>query len=487
MVAIGISYLMGWSLATNSADRESPEWPPHPDRVFMALAAAHYETDGDNGEWEALLWLERQGAPSMWASDATQRETMTTYVPVNDSPALSRRTGRRLSPQQVRVGLQLLPENRPRQPRQFPVAIPLDPRVYLVWPDSPSPEVRAGLESLCNKVVRVGHSASLVQAWVEDDPPEPNLVPTAGVAQHPLRVSGHGRLEHLKAQYQSERRPERSRWVAYARLRPDIQPEAPTSVFHRLLLVLRRVDGRRMGLESTLILSNKLRNAVVKHCPQPVPEWVSGHTADGRPSQEPHLAFLPLAFVGSEHADGHLLGFALAIPKHVDQAEQRRCLSPVLGFDEDGSPRRVCLYDGANFEWLLEMEDRASPPVALRSEVWTRPARRWSTATPIVFDRHPKGRDKEEQAERMVEEACERIGLPRPVDVVLSPVSLHIGVPHSRSFPAIRRKSDNGRLQHLHAVVSFAEPVAGPVILGAGRYRGYGLCRPVQWDGGDSE
>ena len=487
MVAIGIRYLMDWSMSTHSADRERPEWPPHPDRLFMALAAAHYETDGDDGEWEALLWLERQGTPSMWASDATQRETMTTYVPVNDPPALSHRPGRRPSAQQVRAGLQLLPENRSRQPRQFPVAIPYDPRVYLVWAEAPSPEIRAGLESLCNKVVRVGHSASLVQAWVEDDPPEPNLVPTAGVAQHPLRVSGQGRLDHLTAQYQRERRPERSRWVAYARAQPESQPTPQGSVFHDRLLALRRVDGRRMGLESTLILANKLRNAVVKHCPEPVPEWVSGHTPDGRPSQEPHLAFLPLPFVGSEHADGHLLGFALAIPKSVDQSEQRRCLGPVLGFDEDGSPRRVHLYHGANFEWLLEMEDRASPPIALRSEVWTRPARRWATVTPIVFDRHPKGSGREGQAERMVEEACERIGLPRPVDAVLSQVSLHIGVPHSRSFPAMRRKSDNGRLQHVHTVVTFPEPVAGPVIMGAGRYRGYGLCRPVQWDGGDAE
>ena len=159
----------------------------------------------------------------------------------------------------------------------------------------------------------------------------------------------------------------------------------------------------------------------------------------------------------------------------------------MLSANEDGSLRRVRLYDGASFEWLLEMEDRASPPVALRSETWTQPARRWATVTPIVFDRHPKGRNKETQAERTVAEACERIGLPRPVNVVLSQVSLHISVPHSRAFPAMRRKSGDGRLQHSHAVLAFAEPVGGPVILGAGRYRGYGMCRPVRWEGDDEE
>ena len=506
MVALGIRYLMGWSMATHSADRESSEWPPHPDRVFMALAAAHYETDGGDNERQALLWLEQRGTPSMWASDARERSTMTAYVPVNDESSWHD-PERRPRPKRVpsisdlsrldnftdrikklrESGLGVLPENRSPQPRQFPVVIPHDPTVYLVWSDTPSPEVRDGLESLCGKVIRVGHSASLVQAWVEDSPPEPNLVPTDAVAQRSMRVSGPGRLEHLTAQYRNGRRPDRSRWAGYARAQPEAQQGMSTGVFQDRLLVLRRVEGRRMGLESTFQLTGKLRNAVVKRCPEPVPEWVSGHTRDGRPSQEPHLAFLPMPFAGSEHADGHLLGLALTIPNSIGPAEVGRCLNPLLGANEDGSMRRVRLYDGANFEWMLEVEDRDSPPLALRSETWTQPARRWATVTPIVFDRHPKGQDREIQAEQMVAEACQRIGLPRPVDVVLSQVSLHLGVPHSREFPAMQRKSGKGRRQHSHAVLTFTEPVGGPVILGAGRYRGYGMCRQVRWEGGDVE
>ena len=497
MIAVAIRYLNGWSMATNSTDRERPEWPPHPDRVFMALAAAHYETDGGEGERNALLWLERQCIPSMWASDANERNVRTTYVPVNDSSSWHNPQGNRPRPKRVSSrksladlksgGLSVVPEHRSKQPRQFPVAIPDDPTVYLVWTDTPPSEVRDGLASLCTKVVRVGHSASLVQAWVEDAPPEANLVPTDGVPQHFLRVTGPGRLEHLAAQYRNGRRPERSQWAAYARPQPEGQPEYPRSVFQNRLLALRRVYGRRMGLESTQMLTGKLRDAVIKHCPQPVPEWVSGHADDGHPSQKPHLAFLTLPFVGSEHADGHLLGLALAIPNHIGQAEVRRCLNPFLGANEQGEMRQVRLYDGDSFEWLLEMEDRDSPPLALRSRVWTRPARHWATVTPIVFDRHPKGRDMEVQAEHMVAEACQRIGLPPPVDVILSQVSLHLGVPHSRSFPAMQRKSGGGRPRHSHAVITFSEPVGGPVILGAGRYRGYGMCRPVQWEGDDAE
>lgn len=519
MFAIGIRYLNGWSMATNTADRERPEWPPHPDRVFMALVAAHYETDGNDGESKALLWLERQEPPNMWASDFSQRKAITSYVPVNDETTWQNPDRPGSKPRAIpsaaglikakgvseklkklkSSGLGVLPEHRSRQPRQFPVAIPHDPQVYFVWPEPPSPEVRVGLESLCSKVVRIGHSASLVQAWVDDAPPEPNLIPTPAVDQHSLRVSADrvvdintgeifpqhlrvsapGRLEHLKTQYESGLRPERSRWVAYSRPQPESQPTVPGSVFHGQLLVLRRVNGRQMRLESTLILTNKLHNAVLKHCPKPVPEWISGHTRDSQPSQKPHLAFLPLPFVNHEHADGHLLGLALAMPKHLEPAEVARYLNPVMGFEKDGSLRRVRLYNGANFDWFLEIEDRVSPPVALQSEVWTRPARHWATVTPIAFDRHAKGRDKDRQEKRMVEKACERIGLPRPVEVALSQASLHTGVPHSRSFPVIRRKSDGGQLRHFHAAITFEREVRGPVILGAGRYRGYGLFRPV--------
>ena len=41
-----IEYLTGYAVATDPSSRQKPEWPPHPARVYMALAAAHFETDG---------------------------------------------------------------------------------------------------------------------------------------------------------------------------------------------------------------------------------------------------------------------------------------------------------------------------------------------------------------------------------------------------------------------------------------------------------
>jgi CRISPR-associated protein Csb2 len=45
-------------------------------------------------------------------------------------------------------------------------------------------------------------------------------------------------------------------------------------------------------------------------------------------------------------------------------------------------------------------------------------------------------------------------------------------------FPRLRRK-DGGERRQAHAILVFEERVVGPVVIGAGRYRGYGVCRPV--------
>ena len=478
MFAIGIRYLCGRAVATNPGNREQAEWPPHPDRVFMALAAAHFETDGDAVERHALEWLEQQNPPAIAATAAGFRASVTAYVPVNDVSAPTVRAGKDPSAEQVRGGLGLLPDTRPRQPRQFPAAIPDDPVVHLIWSDAQLPaNFGAALESICRKVTYVGHSSSLVQAWVTDTPPAPLLAPTNGRAQHRLRITGGGRLAQLVDHYRAGQRPSAPLWIGY-NVPQASQAESPIkrTVFDDDLIVFRRVEGPTLGLESTLQVTAALRGAVMQACPvQPVPEWMGGHKSDGTPSETPHLAFLPLPHVGRDHADGHLLGVAVAVPRQVSSADAGRCLDGILGRDEQ-NPLELQL--GRLGVWVLESEDRENPPVALKPAVWTSPAMRWASVTPIVFDRHPKGEDKWQQAEETIAVACERIGLPRPRDVILMPVSCFQGAPHGRRFPYVQRKGAGGNLHLTHAVITFEEPVRGPVLLGAGRYRGYGLCRP---------
>ncbi|MDO3377550.1 type I-G CRISPR-associated protein Csb2 [Geoalkalibacter halelectricus] len=530
MFALGIRYLMGWAMAAaDGARKEGAEWPPHPDRVFMALAAAWFETGEDPQEGEVLQWLELLQPPGIWASPKEDRVPTTSYVPVNDTSVATSKTVSILCStteaslgKLKEAGLALLPEFRSRQPRGFPVAIPHHPVVYLVWPDDLPVAHRQALETLSRKVTSIGHSASLVQMWLTDEPPRPNLVPKNGISQHRLRVFGPGRLNYLRERcnrvavicyleleeqikrakgrdkkalqnLQNERfpggspvslRPEPGLWQGY-----NVPVSAPAvsvqgSLFDPRLVIL-KIAGRRLSLPVTLKLTEALRGALFAACPDPIPEWLSGHTADGAPSKNPHLGLIPLPFAGADHADGRLMGIALVLPKNLDPAEVDRILTPWLWNVETGEARRNRLFDGQWLECTVELETSETPPTNLKLETWTASSRRWATVTPVVLDRHFDGAKKWELAAESVKVGCERIGLPRPGDVLLHPVSMIQGVPRANEFPRLTRKKDGGRMHHAHAIITFDEVVQGPIMVGAGRFRGYGFCRPLTQGGGD--
>jgi CRISPR-associated protein Csb2 len=134
--------------------------------------------------------------------------------------------------------------------------------------------------------------------------------------------------------------------------------------------------------------------------------------------------------------------------------------------------------------WRLVPELRETPPYGLLPGTWTaypHGERLWASVTPVAFDTHPKEKERGRHVEAvtaMVREACTRVGVPEPVDVRVTPVSAHLGAPTSRDYPRLRR-NDGSMRRHTHVVLEFPRPVVGPVLLGAGRYRGYGLCRPL--------
>ncbi|MGH9340600.1 MAG: type I-G CRISPR-associated protein Csb2 [Acidobacteriota bacterium] len=522
MFGLGIRYLNGWAMAAvEGAEKSRAEWPPHPDRVFMALAAAYFETGEDPAERQALEWLEKLGPPGLHASDQIERSMVTTYVPANDVRTGQTAADTSTSLKELKdAGLALLPEYRVRQSRTFPVAVPHEPVVHLIWQEELPEQYQLPLAALCRKVVRIGHSASFVQMWLAEEPPSPNWVAREGIVPHRLRIPVSGRLavlesacnaQNVTAYAELRHRAQASRGKARKAVeaemkerfpdgepvsrRPDVAPsvgygapespdEVPGTVFDPALIVL-RLEGHGPGLSGTLRVTEAMRALVLKHCPTPAPEWLAGHDDSGRPSQHPHLATLPLGFVGREHADGRLLGLGLALPKDLDPAQARQWLSPLVWDEEHDLPRRLRLFDGRWFECEAELEQREAPPYNLRPETWTQPSRIWASVTPYVFDRHYDGADRWRLAEESIKTACERIGLPLALDVVLNQVSWHEGVPAARDFPPMTRKRDGGKCHHIHALLVFHKPVRGPIMIGAGRFRGYGLCRPLQSGGGD--
>ena len=276
-------------------------------------------------------------------------------------------------------------------------------------------------------------------------------------------------------------RPVSARWQGYDRPREAASTDMRHSLFDPRIVVL-GIKGRQMTLPSVLKLTAALRGLLMGACPeQPPPEWFSGHRSDGTATSAPHLALIPLPFVGSQHADGRVMGLALVLPRGLDPLEAGRCLEPCLRDPATGLAREHRLFSARWLDCAVELEARERPPRSLDPDTWTRPSRVWASVTPVVLNRHFDGKDKWARAAESVKGACEHIGLPRPREVLLHPVSLVEGVPHAREYPQLVRKSDGGRRSHNHAVIVFDAPVGGPVIVGAGRFRGYGVCRAGGW------
>lgn len=423
--------------------------------------------------------------------------------------------------------LAVIPRYRPRRERTLPSVRPHSDSLFLLWRDAdPSDMVLQALNNLCRKVTRIGHSASLVQMWVETNPPEATLLP-ADFGELRLRVPSDGALAyleqafngseieeyaHLKASIEASKGTERkqliqecekrfgdkepvslrpviSTWQAYRRVTATTTaPAKPVQgAFDRELLIFSVSDGPVIGLESTWRLMTCMHKTMLEIC-DPTPEWISGHTAAGKPSDQPHVACLPLAFVAAPHADGHLLGIGLAIPRDIDARKRGQALGKLL-INEEGMPRELTLRAGRLGKWTLIQEARPSPPVALRSATWTGPSDIWATVTPIALDRHPKTNRRNDregwsrEVAEIIADSCVRQGLPRPSGVDVDKTAWHLGAPRaargkSAGYPLMPVKEGQHARQQIHAWLRFDQPVEGPLLLGAGRYRGYGLCRP---------
>ena len=478
-LTIGIRFLTNYYAAAQSRTSPVPEWPPHPARVFLSLAAAYFEGDGIESEQKALDWMERLSAPSLQVpEEASVCAAVSSFVPANDRRAME--TGGLIQ------GIPGLKRHRSDRLFQRTHLAQEKDTVYLHW-ETADPGVHlAALEHLCERVARLGHSTSLVQMWIAKEwRGECLLTPTEGRGQERLRVIRQtGMLGRLSAEFERGDRPTVSTWQEYARHGNAVESEPIHSCFdHRFELFRLEPDDSRfryLDIVTTLGLTSMLHKGLLSTVTGPIPESISGHRADGSPTDRVHVTLFSIPFVGSRYSDGHLMGVGIALPQGVSRHDERQLGEGLRRLRENG------LRMGNLGKWKLLDNPQSPPPGAmLRQETWTgweRGCSEWGTVTPFVFDKHPKAKETGEylgEAAELVKDACERMGLPRPVEAVVRAVSSHAGVPHSRSFPRMKRK-DGSERRHVHVTLRFDRPVVGPILIGAGRYRGYGLMMPMK-------
>jgi CRISPR-associated protein Csb2 len=268
-----------------------------------------------------------------------------------------------------------------------------------------------------------------------------------------------------------------------------------TTVFDERMVILRLEpappESRWLELATTLALTSTLRKAILGRCSTPIPESISGHSAEGGASQQPHMALVPLGFVDHTYADGHLLGVGVVLPRGADKTVERQLAEALERLADSGEQYGEGLgFDRKAFpglgQWRLIQEGPLSEFRSnLRANTWTAAERggcmRWASVTPVGYDQHGKAKDRAAylaECSASIEEAVRRV-IPTEINVSvrITPVSAFEGVPAARDFPRMKRKDGSERRQ-THVELFFDRPVVGPLLIGAGRFRGYGLCRP---------
>ena len=496
-----VEYLLGVSFAAIGPDSEASDWPPQPDRIFSALVASWVSRGEREDERRALEWLEMLSVPGLLASDAARRTSVVAFVPPNDP---------RSDKQKNAKGV--LPALRSRQPRRFPAARPHDTVVRLYWSAAePDEAMLSALQALAHDTSYIGHSASLTRCRFLLD----GGALEWGAAQHPQRGVYQGRLEELRQAYVRFKKSadKKDRPQKGARIPPEPEQKVPrTNLFDagNRWMILDHVIGDIPDVRACALVAKTLRDTLLSGYRQigledKIPEAVSGHAAGGAPARTPHLAIIPLPFAGFPYADGHVMGFALVPPADseilTDETFRKvmRSLSPV---DEDRGRRILTLMSksgtSAGSAFSIGLSPTFEPPADKRSldpTLYTRPVHIFATVTPIVLDRHlkEKGAAREEETAAQIAAACRNIGLPEPEVVVVGKHSAVKGAPsaypsgNSPRWMNWRLPPSLASRQLIHAVIRFAEPVDGPVILGAGRFVGLGLCRPIDRGDADAE
>jgi len=252
------------------------------------------------------------------------------------------------------------------------------------------------------------------------------------------------------------------------------------------------VGGPRLPSTRAADVARTVRRALLKGYGNDAPEILSGHRSPNQPSEKPHLALVPLPFVGHERADGSILGVALVLPAGVSRDDRMGVLRALEGWQraqglaEDEV--RLPVHLGRTESLVLVALDERAPQSTLLPRTWCTRSTRWVSATPLALDRNPgdlRSSDPEKEAaayaeaEASIAHACEHIGLPRPVSVVAMPAAPLAGGDKARQFPPYATGKPPIQRVHIHAKIVFERPIEGPVLLGAGRYVGLGLFRPV--------
>ena len=463
MLAISVQLLHGTFRGdpdgtANTGRLSRGEWPPSPARLFAALVAADGTrqscrvTDGTE-----LAWLERLPPPVIHSHASPWHQPLQPRYVVKHEGSASRTI------HQEYVG-------RSEALNRSGVRVsPRDPDVVYSWNVDPPPAPI--LEALRRRAARVGYlgaSDSPVRVRVTTRMPATRndaFVPDR-LGDEVIDVTEPGDMQELDRMYDEwcARGASVSR-LQFPALRHGMRYRSPRSAKPvdrgEVVAWLRlgaAVSGRRVSAVTALFKEAVLSQHQRIHGEPPAVLHGHGFGENGYEIAR----YLALPDVGYRRSRGRIHGLALWLPPGCDFTARRMALDAAVAI------RRLT---GRGVDVSLAPREDEARPLAAHPRRWLCRSRGWVTAFPAIHER----RGALNHAE--VAQWCRHAGLPDPVTFRSARTPLVAGAVDLA--PVEVNRPDRPALPYSHVELRFAQPVLGPVVIGSGRQRGFGLCIPV--------
>ncbi len=451
------------------------EWPPSPARLLAAFIAA----DGTRDRVTATTGIELERL-----SAATPPTIHADVLPCVDEQ-LHSRIGDRfvVAADRKRGAVQEFPGKTATLKRSAVRVAPRHGTVRFLYDLDVTHEELAALRYRAARIGYLGCSDSPVRVSVFDAgvAPDARLSVLKPDIEGSLRVNTHrsGDVARWDTVYDQQLIGTTQRahyWGLQHRTRyrlPGVDPEPGKDTGHVVWLRFDRVlSGRQV-----VLVTHGLKDAVMSqygrmHGRSLVPDVLHGHRR-GRGFNL--VRFLALPNVGHQHSDGKIHGAAVWVPPGVvpsELARIRRAAGAVSWFRMGAMRIGVeGFYNGptSSRRWATSPYRWRHRPDRPTEEQY------WATAFPAVLERY--GAVTPTAMNRM----CANAGLPSVLSYHESRVPLIPGGVRLAPSETLR-PGHSGNRPYSHFAVRFAEPVSGPVVFGAGRSYGLGLCAPVTPD-----
>ena len=477
-------------------------WPPAPGRLFQALmAGAARGATVPRAALDALEWLERLPPPVIAAPRGVPGQAFSGFVPNNDlDAALSTRGTPDLDKALAAVRIA-----KPVRPFLFDAAVPV---LYCWRMDGGSAQAAALCEAAEN-LYQLGRGVDM--AWAEaavvdaEDAKE-RLSRHGGIAYHPsasgeagveLLCPRPGTARSLTERFAGARERFRAGGTYRRPVRVFVQPRKPilgkvsyNARAARFVFELRRADPPSgfapRGLTEAAGLIEEARDraatrlsAALPACRADLDRYLAGRgAADADKASRVRIVAIPS--VGHPDADMMIRRLTVYVPPSC----------PLRADDLGWAFGQICWTDG---EGAVVSELHHGEGDDSLVTLYEQAGRRWRSVTPLVLS-EARGRPRVSARVLATERhAAERAREEARAGAAVRQALRHAGIVTAPARVSVRREPFDGLGERAesfaagtrfpgdalwHAMVEFAEPVAGPLLLGDGRYLGLGLMRP---------